>query len=311
MGPLMAERTEYIVGALKAANGGLVSSNELRESLNMNRSNFYTAMMSIKRLYPNRIKSVNSRKDGHGYYWVVEGKKSSKKDEEQAKKGGDESDIWKKAEPVKVQEEVVDRFDDKHTEEGIIDMTAYLAMKNVEDSDKGSSSRVLKPGEIWEYKTAKDTFEDYLVIGSYGDHATILQVYWNNSYIAPGKLSEFKELDGGNSHFYYNPSMIHTKPMKYAVENGRLCTISEEAYKGVMRNVFEYFGCVIEPKVVTATKEVEVPVVKEVKVPVEVPSEVKIEGFSAEEVEKKIAEALVCQRAEIYQDIAEKLLKRM
>lgn len=285
-----AERKDLILIALKDAKGEVVTSKALMGLTDSKGSTFYMAMSDLKKQYPTRLQTVKKTDFSEGgYCW-----KSLAKDIK------DPSGKVTQVEPV-------NRYPASRTEEGYYDPTAIKAMNKVEIDPNISSP--LEIGSIYEYSNSSGKLEMYLVLATSDYQATVIPIYYEDH---PGCESLHGKSCGT---IYYSPDKIYTKPRKYFVF--RKTDLLKNEFKVMKDKVAGYI--LGKSWFEEATKET-VEVVKEVPVEVEkiveVVKEVAVPGAcsgsctSEEEFNRRLEAALDKERAKIYSDILDKVLRR-
>lgn len=343
MGPLTEQRMEQVVAELKNANGRLVSGKELMERLGMKKSNFYTLMMNVKKVHPNRISSsmggFDKDEGEHGYAWIMPPEKTAPiKSEDAVPLAEKVVDLINKEETPKVEvnSEPIGRYDDKHTEEGYSDPTAFIAMKTLERETTFDNANV-SPGDIWKYMGNNGGIITLVVIASRKNMVSVIPIYYDMNDVFPSEREEMVKICVAGQLLYFNPGKLSAKPYKYF--EAKVGEFSEKAFNELKCYLGLYLGINNEVQVITnevvrkepvevGVSEEEVqkridaavkealesrePVVKEVIKEVEVP--VVGGGISEEEVQERIKkaveEAVLIRERDIYKDILYRELKR-
>lgn len=343
MGPLTEQRMEQVITELKNANGRLVSGKELMDRLGMKKSNFYTLMMTVKKVHPNRISSMiggfDKDESEHGYAWIAPPENTvATKSEDAVPLAEKVVELINKEETPKdeAKSEPVNRFDDKHTEEGYPDPTAFIAMKTLERETTFDNANVA-PGDVWRYMGNNGGMITLVVVASRKNMVSVIPIYYDLNDVFPSEREEMVKLCVAGQLVYFNPGKLSAKPYKYF--EAKVGEFSEKAFNELKCHLGLYLGINNEAQVIThevvrkepvevgvpeeeVQKRIDVavkealesrePVVKEVIKEVEVP--VCGGGISEEEVQERIKKAveeavLICER-DIYKNILFKELKR-
>lgn len=267
------KRIEQFKSTLISSNGKPVPAKYFMESMGFkSSSNLYTMIMNAKRKYPGRIKN---EKGGKGYVWLFD-------DEEKNK------------------------FPDHKTEEGYPDPTATAAMSENE------SKPYIESGSVWKYGGSNGKKSYYMVVAPGIDESTLIPLYPYYSIIPKDRVPNCSGFIFNGERWFYDFSRITTKPNKYFLE--KQFVVRTDILREVGENIARYLGIKgSEPTVKEVVKEVPVEVIKEI--PVEVIKEVEVAKgdsgrISEEEVMKRIEEAVIRERAKIYEEITFKLLER-
>ena len=276
----------YILGAVKSSNKP-IPRKDLMKGLDISRASFDRCIREIRDTNPNFKSRINN---GHRseYYWDGE------------------------VEPATP----IYKYDYTKTEEGYADPTAAKAMIMFEQSEDDE----IKAGGIYEYSTSTGKVDKVLVLASANKRATCITLIdyielWDTD-MAEAKPVHWSDNDSTLMTSYYCPSKMSVKPFKYF--GNKISSVNEKTLNEIKMQVALYLDLptnvdrVIEvPVEKIVEKEVPVEVEKIVEKIVEVPVEkevVKVTNAPVSIDTDAISLALAKQRAEIYQDILEKLI---
>ena len=244
-------------------------------------------ILYLKETYPDNMKHTRNK----GYWW---------KEEE---------------EPVmETKQPEIDRYPSTKTDEGYPDPTASAAMNCLPDK--------LFSKDIWTYGNSVGETEVWLIIGAVSNRMTGVRLYEGLDEVSDFEYHEIVPVTNkGDVVYYFNPTRMQSKPAKYFKE--KIGTLSDALYNKVTASLNLYLGLsnvdvkeivVEKEKIVEKTVEVPVEVEKIVEKVVEVPVEVPAEadGETLDEYTKTLFHdlELAKQKADIYEDIVNKLLAR-
>ena len=282
----MKERTEYVVDVLKDANGELVSGDDLLGSLQIEKKTFYAFMARLKKSYPQICHKRSTVNDKGGYYWAHE--------------TIEEAPVEVKEEEPEMHktEEIRDRYGDNRNDEGYFDPTAFEALRST-----GSLGTPVEPGEIWNTKISAGGVQPVIVLVKFNSSVTCVPMYTNSGTLYDAERVQCKSITHNGKMVMVNVVKICTKPFKWFEE--KVGTLSDENLKRVKGYIGKYLEM---DGIGVQIVEKEKVVVKEVKV--DTPVKTVTSGHTQKEVDKMIEQAVIAERAAIYKDVAEKLLRR-
>lgn len=292
---------DYILKAVKGSKNP-VSRQELQESFEFSKSSFARCIKELDARYPKNFK--HRRVPGSLKVCYV----------------------WEESEENPAP--MIYKYDFNKTEEGYSDPTAAAAMKTMEND----FSTAIRPGGIYNYNNSVGKTELVLVLAVANGRTTSLPLIESYTDIWEKDIPEAHSLywgdsDGNLMTSYYCPSKMGIKPLKYFSD--QVSVIAEKALNEVKYIVASYLDLpasierVVEvpvEKIVEKVVEKEVPVEVEkiVEKIVEVPVEkepvsevgtlvINEDGIKLRDTDA-LSLALAKQKAEIYQDILEKLI---
>lgn len=328
MGSTTLERVELVTKILKEAKGETVSSTDLIGEISkagLSTKGFYAIIQTAKRIYPGRIVNYNKTrtKSGtmSGYAWTF-------------KPGELETEVKEEA-PAMEKKATVDiphdRYDERYNDEGYSDPTAYAIIKKYDGRKndgweaRANTGALIKTGEVWRVSTSSGKEEEVVVLATVSN--SVISLIKIDGYdfneLHPAAMPEYEQVTMPDGEVVYVNVCPCKKPSKYFLE--RIDRLSEAAFGKLKGFVTINLGldCVrvevpIEKEVikevpVEVEKEVikevvkEVPVEKIVEKVVEVPA--KVDGlYTKEEVQALIDDAIIREKAAIYERMTEKLI---
>lgn len=285
---------DYILKAVKGSKNP-VSRQELQESFEFSKASFSRCIKELDERYPKNFKHRKVPGSLKVCY------------------------VWEESEEKSAP--MLYKYDFNKTEEGYSDPTAAAAMKTMEND----FSTTVRPGGIYNYNNSVGKTELVLVLAVANGRTTSLPLIESYTDIWEKDIPEAHSLywgdsDGNLMTSYYCPSKISVKPIKYFADE--VSVIAEKTLNEVKSIVALYLNL---PTNVERVVEVPVEKIVEKVVEKEVPVEVEkiVEKIVEVPVEKEIVKvidapvsidtdalslALAKQKAEIYQDILEKLI---
>lgn len=266
-------RRNYMVSLLKKNGRKGVKRQEFLENTGVSKAVITRDLRYLIDTYPDRIAKKGLGSSGTTYFWIETGNVV----------------------------DTPDRYGEGKNDEGYSDPTAATAMKNIDVKQK--------TGDVWEVNASNGLVETYLVLAATEKYSTCIQLYLKYKDTPESERAVLKNVSFIPGYLaYYNPTKLFTKPNRYFLD--QIGGLSVKEIDLVKHAVNDYLK-------ITPVKEVEVKVevpvekevIKEVEKIVEVPVEPEREE-SSDILALKHEIELAKQKAAIYEDICNKLLKK-